>query len=194
MRCCLLLLALASCAPARDAARDSATVSASDSAAPARAATDTGAWTVRPDGYGPVRVGMSLADASDALGEQLSASFSDFEVCDYVHPHRFPAGVSLMVLRDSVGAPESIERIDVESSGVATAEGARVGDSEASVQKRYAGRVTVQPAKYAGPEGKYLVVTPADSATRIVFETLNGRVASYRAGNSEAAQLVEGCA
>jgi hypothetical protein len=70
-----------------------------------------------------------------------------------------------------------------------------VGDAEASVVKRYEGRVRTTPHKYTGPVGHYLTVTaPPDSAHAIVFETDGSRVVNYRAGRRSAVALVEGCA
>ena len=88
----------------------------------------------------------------------------------------------------------SIARVDVDSAGVATAEGVRVGDAEDQVQQRYAGRVEVSPHKYV--EGHYLTVTPAspgDSAFRLVFEVRKGRIVRYRAGRLPPVEYVEGC-
>jgi hypothetical protein len=87
-----------------------------------------------------------------------------------------------------------LERIDVDSSGVATAEGIRVGASEADVMAAYGSRVAVQPHKYTGPRGHYLIVgDPADTTRRLVFETDGSRVTTFRAGRRPAVDFVEGC-
>ena len=146
-------------------------------------------WRLRPDGIGPVRTGMTLAQAGTALGEPLVAEYEDFENCDYVHPKGFPQGVSLMVLSDTIG------RIDVDTGGVTTVEGAAIGDSEDSILELYKGRVHSEPHKYTGPEGHYLIVEPpGDSLHRIIFETDGRRVTLFRAGLRPAVDLVEGCA
>jgi hypothetical protein len=76
---------------------------------------------------------------------------------------------------------------------LATAEGARVGDSEARIKEIYGDRVTVQPHKYL-PNGHYLVVAAAgDAANRIVFETDGKVVTTYRAGRRPEVENVEGC-
>lgn len=98
-----------------------------------------------------------------------------------------------MALRDSTGVVH-IERVDVDSAGVLTAEGAGVGDAEANVIALYRGRVSVQPHKYTGPRGHYLIVTSTgDTLHRIVFETDGQRVVNYRAGRRPAVDYVEGC-
>jgi hypothetical protein len=77
---------------------------------------------------------------------------------------------------------------------VRTSEGAGVGDTEASVLARYEGRVRVEPHKYAGPTGHYLVVAaPPDTSHLIIFETDEGTVVTYRAGRTPEVRYVEGC-
>ena len=146
-------------------------------------------WVVRPDGFGPVTFGAPLSATSAALGEEVRAGYADFETCDYVRPKALPTQASLMVINDTV------MRVDIDSAGVRTAEGAQVGDAEARVLELYRGRVSVEPHKYTGPEGHYLVVIPAgDTLHRIIFETDGQRVTQYRAGRRPAVEFVEGCA
>jgi hypothetical protein len=87
-----------------------------------------------------------------------------------------------------------IARVEVTDSTVATAAGARVGDSEARINQLYAGRVQTGPHKYTN--GHYLTVrrgTGADSAYRLVFETDGRRVTRYRGGRMPEVEWVEGC-
>jgi hypothetical protein len=87
-----------------------------------------------------------------------------------------------------------IVRVDVDSAGLATSEGATVGMSEADIRSRYPG-VREVPHKY-DERGRYLVVTsasPADSALRLIFETDGARVVRYRAGVVPQVEYVEGC-
>jgi hypothetical protein len=140
-------------------------------------------------GIGPLQAGMSLKEASAAVGTTLSVPRgSDPASCYYVAWPDAPRGVRVMA---DAGR---IARIDVDSAGVATAAGVRVGDGEERVQQLYAGRVEESPHKYI--EGHYLTVTPAspaDSAFRIVFEIAKGRIVRYRAGRLPPVEWVEGC-
>jgi hypothetical protein len=155
----------------------------------ARPADGSAALTVRADGIGVVRVGMTLAELNAALGDSLTVSYTDFEGCDHVQPAALPPSVALMILDDSVA------RVEVDSSDVPTAEGARVGDTEAAVLALYGTRATVSPHKYTGPEGHYVTVAdPADSTHLIIFETDGKVVTLFRAGRTPAVQFVEGCA
>jgi hypothetical protein len=153
------------------------------------AAADTG-WVVTADGYGPIRVGASLATAASALGAPLVLPAADLvtEHCGHVVVPRGPAGVRLMVVDDTVA------RVEVETRGVRTAAGDQVGDTEAAVLARHGGRARVEPHAYTGPEGHYVVVTtPGDTTRQIVFETDGRLVTMYRAGRLPAVAYIEGC-
>jgi hypothetical protein len=130
---------------------------------------------------------MPLASLSAALGEPVRATYDAGSRCAYVHA-ALPKDVLVMVESDTVA------RVDVRARGVLTAEGVGVGDSEASVLERYAGRVRSTPHKYTGPQGHYLTVSaPPDSAHLLVFETDGRTVQRFRAGRRPAVELVEGC-
>ncbi|MEJ7809514.1 MAG: META domain-containing protein [Gemmatimonadaceae bacterium] len=181
-----------------DGAPASAATSAPASGSPSTGSPSTGSpstgspstWTVTEQGLGPLRAGMTLRDASSALGGALAPrAGTDTSACTYLEWRGGPPGVRVM----SEGG--RIARVEVVDSGtIATAAGARIGDTEARVQSLYAGRVTVLPHKYTA--GRYLTVTPAvsaDSAYRIVFETDGQRVTRYRAGRRPQVEYVEGC-
>jgi hypothetical protein len=168
-------------APASSASTDSA------------ASQDT-AWTLRHDGIGPLRVGMTAAEAEAALGHFRLIPFNpgapaDSMACGYAASDRLPDGVKVMM----EGA--RVVRLDVVSGDVATAAGARIGDTEARVQQLYPGRVTVGPHKYT--DGHYLTVRPAEAADTthlIVFETDGRAVLRYRGGQKPQVEYVESCA
>jgi hypothetical protein len=152
------------------------------------------AWAVRPDSFGQIPLGVPLEPALSTLGDSTVVSIAAPETCTHWTGASMPRGTRLMILRDSVAAPLQVARAEVDSAGVLTAEGVGVGDPESRVLELYSGRVVVQPHKYTGPTGHYLVVTsPRDSMYRIVFETDGQRVVRYRAGRRPAVDFVEGC-
>ena len=183
----LVALTLAGCggsegetAPAVDSVKTVSTpVTATDS-------TSTAAWRLTERGIGPVRVGMTVAEAAAALPGGVAPP--ETQECAYVGLSGLPEGVSLMT------EAGRIVRVDVDdSSSVATARSARVGWTEARVLALYPG-ARVQPHKYE--DGHYLVVlpgAPADTTHRIVFETARGVVTRFRAGVVPAVEYVEGC-
>jgi hypothetical protein len=184
------ILTLAACSrtdssATKPAADTSAASVASDSSMPA----DT-ALTVTATGYGPLRIGMTVANAATALHSPIPSTAGLDTACAYVHIDSAPAGMRIMITGGTVA------RIEIDSSSIATGLGARVGDSETKIKELYGSRVTVQPHKYL-PTGHYLIVTPippTDSGFNLVFETDSNRVTKYRAGRMPQVQWVEGCA
>lgn len=153
------------------------------------------AWALRMDGIGPLRVGMTVDEARAALDGDLRMSENPVSMedgadrCDHPRSAGLPAGVMMMV------QGQRVVRLEVTSGTTPTAEGARIGDTEARVQQLYPGRVQVQPHKYT--DGHYLVVRPAaaaDTTHLLVFETDGSAVLRFRAGQKPHVEYVEGCA
>jgi len=142
---------------------------------------------VRPDGIGPVRVGMSLAELNKTLHTSYTKPTDpDEQACTYVGvPHQ--PGVGLMILDGRVA------RIEITNRRTQTSEGIRNGDSEADALKAYGKRLTVAPSFYSGAEGHYLTLHSADKKFGIRFETYEGRIDRYYAGTADAIEYVEGC-
>jgi CubicO group peptidase (beta-lactamase class C family) len=178
----ILLAVLASCAPT-EKAPDSTAQPGGEADGPTSSSVG-----VDPMGFGPIRVGMTVAEAERALGSPLPLLGPKMEPCYYVTPKDRP-GLAFMIFEGRVA------RVDVhQQSIVRTAEGAGIGDPEDHIQSLYPGRVEVQPHKYT--EGRYLIVrpaAPADSGYRIIFETDGTQVTRYRAGRLPEVGWVEGC-
>lgn len=144
---------------------------------------------VEPDGFGPVRVGMTLEEASAAVGGELARPEGAEEACFYVYPEDAPKGLGLMF------SEGRLVRIDVTTDAYETASGAQVGMATEEVQELYDDGLAVSPHKY-DEGGSYLTLTPAGdlAAThRLLFETNDGEVAAFRAGQLPQVQWVEGC-
>jgi hypothetical protein len=149
---------------------------------------DNHARAVSGDGFGPVRFGMKADEAEKALGVKLAKdTYGEGEACRYYTPVGALDGVSFMT------ADGVIVRVDVQRGDTASDVGAKIGDTEQHVLDLYKGRVRVEPHKYTGPEGHYLVVTGADGKVQMVFETDGAKVVNYRAGREPQVQYVEGC-
>lgn len=147
-------------------------------------------WTVSPAGYGPVHAGMTLEQAVQAGGRAFGEPQMGSEECDYF----LFAGDSIQGSAHFMVVNGQIARVDINDSTIATAEGARIGDTEQRIMQLYPNRVTVQPHKYT--DGHYLVVapaSPADSGRNIIFETDGQRVTTYRAGRMPEVEYIEGC-
>src|SRR6266699_2231112 len=76
---------------------------------------------------GPLTYGMTVQEASRALGETLQVQDSN---CDFAESRALP-GIGLMILRGY------LERVDVDTTGIATREGIEVGASESDVRRVY---------------------------------------------------------
>lgn len=139
------------------------------------------------DGFGPVKVGMTLPQASKALGVRVTRGAGyDGDECYYASPESGHEGVIFMM------SGPRIVRIDVRGSNYATDRGARVGDSEARIKRLYRGEFKVSRHKYF-EAGRYIEVEAKGGRYLIIFETDGRRVTTYRVGRPEQVGYVEGC-
>jgi len=142
-------------------------------------------WVIREDGVGPVKIGMTLAQLSAALTQELAADERDEQGCFYINAHRHD-NVSFMIIDGYVA------RVEVGAPGVKTSTGIQVGDSEVQVRKVYGARMKVAAHQYIDT-GHYLTVRSADGRYGVRFETDKGKVTLFYAGKYDAIQYVEGC-
>lgn len=147
-------------------------------------------WTLRLDGFGPVRVGMTLAELEPLLGGTVRIErIEPDDACGYAYLSAMPTGTSVML--DGT----TIVRIHVDTTGIVTESGIAVGDTELDVLARHAGRIRVEEHPYTGPEGHYLIVEdPARPGYRLILESDGTRVINFRAGRLPEVDLIEGCA
>jgi hypothetical protein len=153
-------------------------------------APDQKIYELRADGYGPVKIGMTVAEASEALQMPLSSNNpeTDEPACFYVYPHGEPGTVGFMVTE------EKIARIDVhfENPDIQTDKKIKFGSSTADVKKAY-GKIRIEPHPYGSPQEKYLIFDQ-DDIFQIIFETdPSGNVTSLRSGKLPEVGFIEGC-
>jgi urease beta subunit len=149
--------------------------------------TVTNEWVVRFDGTGPVKIGMSLSELNVALHESFSMpEDKDEQACFYVEHGKYP-GVAFMIQEGHV------TRVDVDRPGVSTAEGIKIGDSESRAIQVYGNKLKVDPHHYTAPEGHYLTVLSSNRRYGVRFETDEGKIVRFYAGQQQAIALVEGC-
>jgi len=133
-----------------------------------------------------MKVGMTIAQASKALGTSLVREGDETEGCFYVVPKGVPKGIAFMVTN------RQITRIDIDSKQFATEQGARVGDSEQRVKSLYKGQIKITQHPY-DDNGHYLIVNIKGTRFQIIFETDGKRVTSYRTGKLPEVGYIEGC-
>ena len=149
---------------------------------------------LRVDGLGPVKVGMTLDEASTAAGvaiRPVPGSSGGLD-CSYARPAIGSDEVAFMVVGGRV------VRVDIGRMGpdrVRTLSDIGKGSTEAEVLKTYAGRIRVEPHPYIAG-AKNLVYVPADAGFRpysMIFESVDGRVVAFRSGFAEQVSWTEGC-
>jgi hypothetical protein len=157
------------------------------------------------DGIGPIRVGMTVAQAEKSANVALIEKGGRAGTsCYYLWPKTGPEGLGLMVIspreeKSILRDRDRIVRVDIfQNKRMTTLRGAKIGNTEAQIKAMYPGQIQVTTHQYTGPQGgHYLTFIPKDAADkdyRIVFETLKGRVTQFRAGKLPEVEYVEGCA
>jgi hypothetical protein len=146
---------------------------------------------VRLTGIGPIQIGMTLEEATDALGLPLVPIGSNLGGdCAYYQPDSVSQALGFMVVDNRV------IRVDVwPGSSLATVSGAKIGSTTEDLAALYPGQIEALPNPYT--KGEFLTLTPQDpelSLFRLVFETdAEGKVVQYRAGQFPAVTWPDGC-
>jgi hypothetical protein len=143
-------------------------------------------WVLRPDGIGPVHVGMTLAELNRALQEKFTTpTEKDEQGCFYVSSARHKQ-VFFMIEEGRVS------RIDVATRGVSNDKGLQVGDSERQVLDTYGRALKVSQNAYSEAKGdNELLVRVGRYAVQ--FSTSGGKVNAIRSGRFSSVQYIEGC-
>jgi hypothetical protein len=138
-------------------------------------------------GVGPVRFGMTLTQARAVASGLVLPAGSDPKECNFARSPALP-GVRFMVENGIV------VRVDVDTTDVATAEGVRVGDTIDRARSVYGSRLSTSPNKYSDePDLRIRSAIPNDTLHEIIFETLEGSIHRYHAGQRPQVRYVEGC-
>jgi pimeloyl-ACP methyl ester carboxylesterase len=155
-------------------------------------------------GIGPVRIGMTVAEAERASGVPFEVQ--GFEAFDRECYHVLPRGMDGLAFMASPRPGERltdprqgrIVRVSVSKTPHQTLSGIRVGSTEGEVLRTYPGQLAIEPHAYTPRgNGQYLTLRtsePSDQAFGVRFVTVDGQVRQILAGNRDAIQLVEGCA
>jgi hypothetical protein len=152
----------------------------------AQAAADD--WRITTGGYGPAKIGMTVEEASQALGVKLVSDRPvDNPACHYLRPEPAVEGLWFMISNGRV------VRVEVNAPGIKTKSGLGVGDAESRVKEVLGSSVEVTPHKYVAPDGNYLTLWSSDHTSAVRFETLLGKVTSFYAGRVPEVEYVEGC-
>lgn len=148
--------------------------------------------TLSEHGIGPLRIGMTAAEAAAALG----GGFADSDIgnpptCTQAVLTGAPPGFGVELENGKVAA------IFVEGGSIGTASGVRIGDPVAKIRPLYPGSHVVRyEDRDSGPPAYDLSVTPGTDSTspyRIVFRTDGKLVTGFIAGVIPVVEFSEGC-
>jgi len=153
----------------------------------------TATSTITTGGLGPVRIGMTVDEATKAAGRIIlsptSGALTGSPGCAFSVVDGLP-GVAFMV------ADGVIRRVDIDEGPISTSSGAHIGSTEQEIKDLFPGIITVSDHNYVSG-GHYLTLTPTAENLkddRVVFETDGQVVTSFRAGKVPEVERVEGCA
>ena len=147
--------------------------------------------TVTLRALGPVRIGMSVEEASAAAGLELRRDLgrASTDSCHYVNAGPTMRGVSFMVVNDL------IRRIDIDPpSPAATRSGVRIGTAEGDLREVYPDNIQRADSAVTGARGWAFVPNDdSDADFRIYFEVEDGSVSRYRLGSRPSVDSLSGC-
>lgn len=169
---------------------------------PVTAAPAADAMTLTSQGWGALKIGMTLDEVTAAAGpdsDPEAVGGADPASCDQFRPANAPEGVLVMM------ESGKLTRISlVEMSDIKTDKGLSIGDTADAVKSAYgAAAITVTPHKYAPAPAEDIIVWDGgprsepyieDAAARGVRYEVDatGKVGAIHAGGPSI-QLVEGC-
>jgi hypothetical protein len=142
-----------------------------------------------PDGYGPVRIGMSEAEVSAALGGAVQGVTGAEGDCHILTSASDPQrNLYYMIERGR------LVRITAQNqSAVRTGRGIGLGARASDVRKAYGPTLVVEPHKYVEAPAAYLTYWAKPGERGISFETDRQEIVrEIHAGGPEI-QYVEGC-
>ena len=140
------------------------------------------------EGLGPVKIGMTVAQAEKALGAPIAydPNAGGGGGCRYAWPSAGMRQIRFIIARGV------ILRVDINDYQITTDKGARIGDPEARIKALYGGDVVEMPHPYI-PGGHDLIVPSADNKRAILFESDGEVVLAYRVGDRKAVGWAAGC-
>jgi hypothetical protein len=143
-------------------------------------------WQIDFRSVGLIRIGMSVAEASAALGEPLEVPPPEESLCQWsdVRPSKSPPGLWLTVSHDT------IVRIDVDSAGLPTVDGLQVGSTIDDIAQKYDTLIQRDGSLGGGPKFTLASKEP-ERAFLIIYRTDGARVIAITSGRRLAAQVEE---
>ncbi|HEY5712428.1 MAG TPA: hypothetical protein VIT38_11085 [Allosphingosinicella sp.] len=142
-----------------------------------------------PDGYGPVRIGMTRAQVSAALHSPLEGEpIEDEESCIELTATRGHPNLAFMFQAGR------LTRISLAGAGpIRTERGIGIGSTAAEVRRAYGPRIEAEVHEYLGAPGEYLTWWARPNRRGIRFETDNNRRVDVIHAGDGSVRFIEGC-
>lgn len=197
VRSLALIAVSAFAACSNDAQAPTESTPAAESSAPAIASD-----ALTSQGWGPLKIGMTLAEVTAAMGPDADPNAiggPDPDSCDQFRPANAPEGMIVMI------EAGKLTRISLtELSMLKTDKGLGLGDTAAAVKTAYGAAAQATPHKYQDAPAEYISVWDGgpraepyvqdETARGLVYEIDGtGNVGAIHAGGPSI-QYVEGCA
>ncbi len=145
-------------------------------------------WFLTSKGYGPVKAGMTIAEAESLLKFKLN-TFENKPIdsdCDYVSASGRREGVNYMIQQGK------ISRIEVFDRAIKTKSGVKVGDSTSKLKEIFGSQLEIEAHKY-DDTGFYYYIWEGGKRHGVKFEIAADKVIAIYVGD-ESIDWVEGCA
>jgi len=138
---------------------------------------------VSTSGLGPLKIGMTLAQAERATGRRISPREGNGD-CAYGVLHPVRLGVQMLTTRGRIAV------VYVSRRGIATRSGARVRDTPRRLRAIYGPELVPVRQFYNPPERGYEI---RDGNRKVRFGVSEGRVTSISAGRKPEVDYLEAC-
>ncbi len=144
-------------------------------------------WVLSPDGLGPLKIGMSEAQAAAALGAKLSAADLPDDACE----ERGVVGMKGLVL---MFQQHRLTRISlVRGSRFKTDKGLGYGATETQVRAAYGAALKTEPNAYDDEPALYLTWWSKPGRRGIRYSTDAHRVVQGVDAGDDSIRYIEGC-
>ena len=163
--------------------------------------------TLRPDGLGPVRIDMTVAEAQRALGRgwELLAPLEEGDPngCRMLTPGGGEGSVQFMVENMRIVRAEIVPNDGMVPPTAGSERGIHIGSTEADVRRAYGRSLVAEPHNYLGLPARYLTVWTVrprrgedfdHGARGVRFVTDEHRRVTEMFGGDTAIRYIEGCA
>ncbi len=147
----------------------------------AHSRVDLSSQRVTVNGMGPLRIGMNRSEAQKAIG--LSISEERRDTGRHCTDHIVKGGPKGLYLRFAQNRLVAIYVVPP-SMNISTASGVHIGTSRSGVLETYAGETTTT-ADYGGENIIFAPVAPKFGGRIIMFDIIDGAVASFIAGERD---------